>query len=387
MPTHSEADDFDAQMMQRCLTLAQQAVGRTAPNPLVGCVIVQDGEIVGEGFHPAAGQPHAEVFALRSAGDWLCQCPWGDRPHNATLYVNLEPCNHEGRTPPCTAAILQAGIQRVVVGMVDPDPRVSGAGITHLRQAGLEVSVGVEEAACQSLNEAFVWRVTQKRPFGILKYAMTLDGRIATDSGHSQWITSPPARAWVHQLRASVDAVIVGGNTVRRDHPQLTSHGWSDHNPLRVVLSRGLDLPKNAPLWDIALAPTLVLTEQDADDRRADFLIQRGVELQILPQLTPKAAFELLYQRGLNTVLWECGGTLAAAALRDNCVQKIHTFIAPKVIGGSRFGALADIGLERMDAALAIENLHVETIGPDLLISGYLAGYPYCQSSVRAGLG
>jgi diaminohydroxyphosphoribosylaminopyrimidine deaminase/5-amino-6-(5-phosphoribosylamino)uracil reductase len=382
MPTPSVADNFDVQMMQRCLELARQAVGRTSPNPLVGCVIVQEGQIIGEGFHPAAGQPHAEVFALRAAGDWLCQHSPGDRPENATLYVNLEPCNHYGRTPPCTEAILQAGIRRVVVGMVDPDPRVSGSGIERLRQAGLEVIVGVEAAACQALNEAFAWRVTQQRPFGILKYAMTLDGRIATDRGHSQWITSPPARAWVHQLRASLDVVIVGGNTVRRDNPLLTSHGVGDHNPLRVVLSRTLDLPATAQLWQTDLAPTLILTEQGAESHNAEWLIQQGVEIQILPHLTPNAAFELLYQRGLSAVLWECGGTLAAEALREGCVQKIHAFIAPKLIGGSQFGPVADLGFAHMDAALTLQDLDVTTVGPDLLISGYVAGYPYCQSSV-----
>lgn len=177
--------DRDRQYMQRCLELAAQAAGQTAPNPMVGCIIVQGEEIVGEGFHPAAGQPHAEVFALRQAGD---------RARGATLYVNLEPCNHYGRTPPCSEAVVAAGLKRVVVGMVDPDPRVAGGGIARLQQAGIEVTVGVEQAACEQMNEAFVWRVTQRRPFGILKYAMTLDGRIAASTGHSAWVSSPEDR-------------------------------------------------------------------------------------------------------------------------------------------------------------------------------------------------
>ncbi|MEM9164642.1 MAG: bifunctional diaminohydroxyphosphoribosylaminopyrimidine deaminase/5-amino-6-(5-phosphoribosylamino)uracil reductase RibD, partial [Cyanobacteria bacterium P01_F01_bin.4] len=184
--------------INHCLALAQQAAGQTAPNPLVGSVIVKDGKVIGEGFHPKAGEPHAEVFALRDAGD---------QARGATLYVNLEPCNHTGRTPPCTEAILNAGIETVVVGMADPNPTASG-GIERLRSAGLTVIVGVEEAACRQLNEAFIHRVQHRRPFGILKYAMTLDGKIATDTGHSAWVTSPESRRRVHQLRGGCDAVI-----------------------------------------------------------------------------------------------------------------------------------------------------------------------------------
>jgi diaminohydroxyphosphoribosylaminopyrimidine deaminase/5-amino-6-(5-phosphoribosylamino)uracil reductase len=258
--------DTDRAWMQRCLTLAAQAAGHTAPNPLVGSVIVREGEVVGEGYHPQAGQPHAEVFALRAAGD---------RARGATLYVNLEPCNHTGRTPPCTEAILAAGIQRVVVGMVDPDPRVSGGGIARLRAAGLTVAVGVEEAACQRLNQGFVHRVQHQRPFGILKYAMTLDGKIAASSGHSAWVTSSAARAEVHRLRSQCDAVIVGGNTVRQDNPRLTSHGQG-RNPLRVVMSRHLDLPETAHLWDGAVAPTVVFCGPNPDGDRLAHLQAQG---------------------------------------------------------------------------------------------------------------
>ena len=235
--------------MQRCRQLASQAAGKTAPNPLVGAVIVREGQVVGEGFHPGAGQPHAEVLALGAAGD---------RAAGATLYVNLEPCNHTGRTPPCTEAIMAAGIARVVVGMIDPDPRVAGGGVERLRQSGIEVTVGVEAAACQQLNEAFVHSVLQQRPFGILKYAMTLDGKIAASSGHSAWVTGPASRTWVHQLRSRCDAVIVGGQTVRQDNPRLTSHGQGDRNPLRIVMSRHLDLPAQAHLWEVSQAQTIV---------------------------------------------------------------------------------------------------------------------------------
>ncbi|HAN46170.1 MAG TPA: bifunctional diaminohydroxyphosphoribosylaminopyrimidine deaminase/5-amino-6-(5-phosphoribosylamino)uracil reductase RibD, partial [Cyanobacteria bacterium UBA8156] len=216
--------------MNACLALARQ--GRTAPNPQVGAVIIRGGQLLGEGFHPRAGEPHAEVWALRDA------IARGHDVTGATLYVNLEPCNHYGRTPPCTEAIVQAGITKVVVGTVDPDPRVQGQGLARLRQAGIEVVVGVCETACQDLNEGFCHRVRTGRPFGIWKTALTLDGAIATDTGHSFWITGPQARQRVWHLRAACDAVITGGGTVRQDNPALTSHGVSPHNPLRVVLSR-----------------------------------------------------------------------------------------------------------------------------------------------------
>lgn len=358
-------DPIHRRWMMRCLELAQQAAGQTAPNPLVGSVILQGPTIVGEGFHPGAGQPHAEVFALRQAGD---------RAQGATLYVNLEPCNHTGRTPPCTEAILQAGIRRVVAGMVDPDPRVSGSGITRLRESGIEVVVGVEEAACNRVNEAFVCRVLHQRPFGLLKYAMTLDGKIATTIGHSQWVTGPEARAAVHQLRATCDAVVVGGNTVRRDNPRLTSHGHSAHNPRRVVMSRALDLPVHAYLWDISMAPTTVFTSSSsasADRRQA--LEQSGVEVVVLDALTPKAVMQVLYDQGCAQVLWECGGVLAAQAIQDGVIDKVWAFVAPKLVGGQDAPTPIDsLGILEMSSALPLQEVTWRSFGPDLLIEGYL---------------
>lgn len=362
--THPPFDSELVTQMQRCIALAKQAAGRTAPNPLVGSVIVQAGQVVGEGYHPGAGQPHAEVFALRQAGD---------RSRGATLYVNLEPCNHYGRTPPCTEAVIAAGIRRVVVGMIDPDPRVSGQGVQRLQQAGIEVIVGVEEAACQRLNEAFVHRVRHQRPFGIYKYAMTLDGKIAATSGHSAWVTGPEARAEVHRLRACCDAVIVGGNTVRTDNPRLTAHGQSDRNPLRVVMSRTLDLPKVANLWDTTSADTVVFTQTGADAQRSALLHEQGVEVVMLPELTPQLVMTNLHQRGHLAVLWECGGTLAAEAIRAGAVQKVWAFVAPKLIGGSAAQTpLGELHLDRMDQAYPVKDLTWRPLGPDLLIEGYL---------------
>ncbi|OUL26284.1 bifunctional diaminohydroxyphosphoribosylaminopyrimidine deaminase/5-amino-6-(5-phosphoribosylamino)uracil reductase RibD [Nostoc sp. 106C] len=356
--------DFDSRMMRRCLELARRALGRTSPNPLVGAVVVKDGEIVGEGFHPRAGEPHAEVFALRAAGE---------SARGATVYVNLEPCNHYGRTPPCSEGLIAAGVAKVVVGMVDPNPLVAGGGIARLRAAGIEVLVGIEETACQQLNEAFVHRILYKRPLGILKYAMTLDGKIATTSGHSAWVTNQDARSEVHQLRASCDAIIVGGNTVRQDNPYLTSHQVGSHNPLRVVMSRHLNLPENAHLWQTAEAPTLVLTEVGANSNFQELLRQQGVEVVEFTSLTPDNVMAHLYERGFCSVLWECGGTLAASAIAGRAVQKILAFIAPKIIGGSNAPTpVGDLGFTTMTEALPLENVRWRVVGSDCLVEGYL---------------
>ncbi len=359
MTDHSPSD---SQMIRRCLELARQ--GHTAPNPLVGAVVVKDGVVVGEGFHPAAGQPHAEVFALRSAGS---------QARGATIYVNLEPCNHYGRTPPCTEALLAAGVSRVVVGMVDPDLRVSGRGIARLREAGLEVEVGVEEFLCQELNEAFIHRVHHHRPFGILKYAMTLDGKIATTQGHSSWITDQAARTAVHQLRSTCDAVVIGGNTLRLDNPQLTSHQAAGPNPLRVVMSRTLNLPLDAWVWQVDQAPTLVLTEPGANPSLQELLRQQRVEVVEIAPLTPSAAMDYLYHRELLTVLWECGGVLAARAIAEGVVQKVMAFIAGKIVGGTQAPSpVGDLGVQTMAAALVLERVAWQGVGKDLLVSGYL---------------
>jgi diaminohydroxyphosphoribosylaminopyrimidine deaminase/5-amino-6-(5-phosphoribosylamino)uracil reductase len=355
---------FDRAMMQRCLELARQALGKTAPNPLVGSVIVKNGQIIGEGYHPQAGQPHAEVFALREAGE---------NAKNAIAYVSLEPCNHYGRTPPCTEALIEAGVSKVVVGMVDPNPLVAGRGIERLRQAGIEVIVGVEERDCRQLNEAFIHRILHQRPFGILKYAMTLDGKIATKTGHSAWVTGPASRHLVHETRAICDAVIVGGNTVRLDNPNLTSHGVSDRNPLRVVMSRSLDLPIQANLWQTAIAPTVVFTQFGSDKVIQEKLRDQGLEMIELENLTPDLVMQKLYERGLSTVLWECGGVLSARAIEDKCVQKVMAFIAPKIIGGGKARSpVGDLGLERMTEALSLTDITIKSIESDILIEGYL---------------
>lgn len=364
----------DEAIIHRCVQLAQRAAGQTRPNPPVGCVITDNtGRTLGEGYHRRAGMPHAEVNALTDTKQR------GFSPAGATAYVSLEPCNHYGRTPPCAKALVEAGVSRVVVGMVDPDPRTGGGGIRRLRDHGIHVDVGIGDSECRQLTEGFVSRVLKKRPFGVLKYAMTLDGKIAAENRSSKWITGEKSRLRVHSMRAGMDAIIVGGRTVREDNPRLNVRGVVRDGPLspiRVVMTRGLDLPLERSLWDTKESETIVFTH--SVDGRQDIIEKlrgHGVDIIHIPQLTPDHVMEELYKRGCLNVLWECGGGLASQAIRAGAVQKVHAFIAPKIIGGllapSPVGDPA-VG-EDMAAALQLCRHSVETFdNGDVLISGYV---------------
>ena len=352
--------------MGRALQLAALGAGRTSPNPLVGAVVLDpEGRLVGEGFHAAAGLPHAEVGALSQAGE---------RARGGTLVVTLEPCCHQGRTPPCTEAVIAAGLAQVVVAMEDPNPLVAGGGIARLRAAGLTVIVGVMEAEALELNRAFVHRIRHGRPYGILKWAMSADGRTALPNGDSQWISGPAARSWVHRLRASCDAVIIGGGTLRHDDPLLTSRGLRKPEPLRVVLSRSLDLPERAQLWDQSVAATGVAHGPAGPGgaghrpQRSQAWIDQGVEDLELESAEPAALLEALAARGCNRVLWECGAELAAAAIRQDGVQEIATVIAPKLLGGEAARTpLGSLGLERVEAATPWQAAAPINLADDLL--------------------
>ncbi|QNJ14467.1 diaminohydroxyphosphoribosylaminopyrimidine deaminase / 5-amino-6-(5-phosphoribosylamino)uracil reductase [Synechococcus sp. A18-46.1] len=349
--------------MRRALALAALAEGRTSPNPLVGAVLLnREGRLVGEGFHARSGEPHAEVGALAQAGTAAA---------GGTLIVTLEPCCHHGRTPPCSRAVLQAGVARVVVALEDPDPRVAGGGIAQLRQAGVEVITGVLRQEAAEQNRAFLHRVRTGRPWGVLKWAMGLDGRTALPNGTSQWISGADSRRWVHQLRAGCDAVIVGGGTVRADDPLLTSRGRRDPEPLRVVLSRGLDLPAEAQLWDTASAATLVAHGPEAAGKQAP----NGPERLELEQCEPLPLMQHLAARGCNQVLWECGSELAAAAIRQGCVQEVAAVLAPKLMGGvAARTPLGELGFTAMDQVLCGQLLPPRPIGDDWLLSLRLGG-------------
>jgi len=344
--------------MRRAIQLALLSDGRTSPNPLVGAIALDSsGRLVGEGFHSGAGKPHAEIEALAQAGE---------KSVNGTMVVTLEPCCHQGLTPPCTEALIKAGLKRVVIGMVDPDPRVSGNGIARLKDSGLEVIEGVLNQECESINREFSFRVRNGRPWGILKWAMSLDGRIGLPNGSSKWITNIEARDYVHQIRSKCDAVIVGGGTVRADDPLLTSRGKSNFEPLRVIFSRSLDLPKSAKLWDTKIAKTIIAYGPEGDE--AFFSdIPDGPEKLRLNSNDPSELLTSLAKKGCNKILWECGPHLATSAIEANCVQELVVFVASKLIGGnSAMTPLGSFGFQSIDSTYKLQHSRLEQKGEDL---------------------
>jgi diaminohydroxyphosphoribosylaminopyrimidine deaminase / 5-amino-6-(5-phosphoribosylamino)uracil reductase len=347
--------------MRRALRLA--ARGRTSPNPMVGAVVVRDGVIVGEGFHPKAGEPHAEVFALETAGD---------QADGAILYVTLEPCCHHGRTPPCAEAVIHSGVKRVVVAMEDPNPVVSGTGIKALHKAGIEVEVGLLEDKARRLNEGYVKRVTVGLPFVVWKAAMTLDGKIATRSGDSRWVTGEMARRAVHRLRSRSDAVMVGIGTVLADDPELTVRHAKGMSPLRVVVDSEGRVPLDARVLN-SEAPTIVVTRRSAPEANLDRLWSAGV--RVLGVRDVKGRIDLGYlmgelaKMGINTVLLESGGELAASMIAGGLVDRGLLFIAPKIAGGRDAKTPVEgEGVELMDQALPVSRPAVRRFGDDLAL-------------------
>lgn len=355
-------------MMKRALSLARKGIGRTAPNPAVGCVIVRDGSIVGEGWHKKAGTPHAEVHALRQAGE---------KAGNADVYVTLEPCAHFGKTPPCADALVAAGVARVFVGMPDPNPLVCGKGIDILRAAGIEVSVGILERECSRINEGFIKHITTGMPFVILKSAMTMDGRTATSTGDSKWITSEKSRRYVHKLREVVDGIMVGVGTVIADDPQLTCRlKGKRRDPVRIIVDSRLRIPAGARVLDDGcLAATCIATTVRKPERIAE-LEKSGVEIITCGELNDRVdladMMRRLGKRGLQTILLEGGRELAGEFVRMGLVDKFMLFYAPKLLGGGDgFGLFAGKGPERMDAALRLKEISITRFGDDWLVEGY----------------
>ena len=344
--------------MRRAIQLALLAEGRTSPNPVVGAIVLDSNEnLVGEGFHSGAGNAHAEVEALAQAGE---------KSTDGTIIVTLEPCCHHGLTPPCTEALIKAGLKRVIIGMVDPDPRVSGNGISRLKDAGLEVLEGVLKHECEWINREFSFRVRNGRPWGILKWAMSLDGRIGLPNGSSKWITSELARDTVHQIRAKCDAVIVGGGTVRKDDPLLTSRGKSDPEPIRVVFSRTLNLPKTAALWNTNIAKTIIAYGPNANEAFFSDLEQEPEKLS-LNSNDPSELLASLGERGCNKILWECGPLLATSAIESNCVQELVVFVAPKLLGGKpAMTPLTSFGFESINSTYKLQHSLLDRKGTDL---------------------
>jgi len=352
--------DEDTRFMRRALRLATRAAGRTSPNPMVGTVIVRGTEIVGEGYHRAAGEPHAEVSALTKAGD---------AARGATLYTTLEPCAHHGRTPPCVDAILAAGVRRVVAAMRDPDPRTDGKGFRQLKAAGVEVEPGVLEAEALRLNEGFVSRVRRGRPFVVVKLATTLDGRVAAPG--RRYLVGKRALREVHRLRDRSDAVLVGIGTVLADDPALTVREVTGRDPLRVIVDTEARTPPTAKVVR-AKDPqhTVLFVARDADARRTNKLREAGVLLTTLPRadggLDLGAAMRWLGEHGVNTVLSEAGPRVAGALVRGGLADRLMIITAP-IAGGDGPPALAGV-----TGTAELKNLRVRRFGEDVAVEGDL---------------
>lgn len=358
----------DQTFMKTALNLAVKARGRTSPNPLVGCVIVQGEEVVGEGYHLQAGTPHAEIHALTAAGE---------KAANATAYVTLEPCSHFGRTPPCTEALIQANIKRVVVALQDPNPLVSGRGIARLREAGIQVDVGLMSAEAFRLNETFIKAITTGLPFVLYKTALTLDGKISTETGDSRWVSSEASRQYVHQLRDWYDVILVGSETVLRDNPALTCRLPQGRDPVRLIIDGKLRLPENAQVFTASpQSLCIIATTQAASPEKIKHLQDRaGVEVwqYDTQQHVPLAnLLQDLLARGWNSVLLEGGGELAGKLLQHQLIDKVEFFIAPKLVGGNGPSPLSGLHIAHMAEAIPLKDLHLDMSTGDIHVTAYL---------------
>lgn len=351
------------------LELAAKARGRTSPNPMVGAVVVKKGNIAGCGYHLQPGSPHAEVNALNEAGKEAA---------GGTLYVTLEPCCHHGRTGPCTEAVIKAGVGRVVAAMADPNPLVSGKGFKRLQDAGIEVSCGVLENEAWRLNEVFVKYITTGLPFVVAKAAVSLDGKIATRSGKSKWITGPGARAYGHQMRDWYDAIMVGIGTVLADDPSLTARlpGGGGRDPVRVILDSRARIPLNARvLTQRSEAPTIVAVTPGAPRDKLDALRQAGAQVLLVDsdyRVDVAVLMKMLGAKGITSVLIEGGAGIHGAAISAGIVDKAAWFIAPMIIGGQGApGPVGGLGVDDPSEAPALEVVEVRNIGPDIFVEGY----------------
>lgn len=367
---------LDERLMARALELAMRGWGTTSPNPLVGAVIARGEQILAEGWHERAGGPHAEVMALEEAQRR------GIDVRGATMYVNLEPCSHYGRTPPCTLAIIRSGLGRVVSAMEDPNPLVQGRGHRQLERAGIAVTIGVLEEKARQLNEVFIHYITQRRPFVHLKMAASLDGKTATVAGASRWISGSEARAWVHRWRARYGAVGVGVNTVIQDDPMLTARDEYEtplsRQPLRLVFDPALRIPRESRLvrscrqW-----PVLVVTSPQGDPRAKAALEAAGVQVLTVPEtgegLDLKVVLDYLYQREIDSLFLEGGGETAWKFAAAALIDKVSVFFAPLLIGGrSAPGILGGNGFPQLETAQRLRGVTSQVLGQDLLVEAYV---------------
>jgi len=361
----------DRHYMKIALELAARGKGYTSPNPMVGAVVVKDGQIVGKGWHEKVGGPHAEVNAIDDAGELAA---------GSTIYVTLEPCNHQGRTPPCTEKILSAGIKHVVMAMKDPNPDVSGGGADFLTQNGVPVESGILEAEARRLNESFIKFIRTKRPFVTLKCAATLDGRIATRTGDSKWVTGETSRKYVHELRHEMDAIMVGINTVKADNPSLTTRleDKKGVDPIRIVLDSKLSIPEDSKILQIPSgSDTLIITGNSELSPKRMAVEKSGVSVVDAAlkdnRIDLDALMNQLGQMGISSLLIEGGAQVAASALQAKIVNKVNFFYAPKILGGDDgIPMCCGTGPELMANSIPVRDVTVRLFDNDIMIEGYL---------------
>ena len=358
----SESNKENIKWMRRAIFLASLGKGQTSPNPLVGAVILDKNKnLIAEGFHQKAGMPHAEAMAFNNLKN---------DAKGGSMYVNLEPCCHQGKTPPCVDKVISSGIKKIYISIKDPDKRVSGKGIQLLKEAGIKVDIGLCEKESLELNRAFIHRNITNKAFGVLKWAMSFDGRIGLKNGKSKWITNEDSRSLVHCLRAEFDAIIIGGNTFRRDNPLLTSRGSRTPEPLRVIFTRTLDLPSKSNLWDCDVAKTLVIYDSSTANEKLLSRIPDCVEVEKVLSDDPELISKLLAKRGCNKVLWECGPILATSALKAGCINEMISFIAPKILGGENsMNPFGDFEFNEMNEIIKLSYSQVNKIGNDICVT------------------
>jgi diaminohydroxyphosphoribosylaminopyrimidine deaminase / 5-amino-6-(5-phosphoribosylamino)uracil reductase len=363
-------EKVDERYMRHALRLAEKARGRTSPNPMVGAVVVKGGHVIARGYHQQAGQPHAEAIALRKAGA---------AAKGATLYVTLEPCSHTGkRTPPCSPLVIQSGVKRVVIAMIDPNPRVSGGGISAIRKAGIEVVTGVLEPEAHRLNEAFIKHVTKRSPFVTLKIAQTLDGKIATAAGESKWITGKEARDAGHRLRDRNDAILVGINTVLKDNPSLTARLAGSRDPLRVIVDSTLRISPKAKVIDqTSAARTIVATLANASKDKVKKLQTAGAEIMVVKSdkghVDLRDLMRKLGKMDVMSVLIEGGAEVNAAALRSGMVDKVVMFVAPTLMTGTdSLCSIGGVSPMKLGHAIKLQDVTSRFVGRDIMIEGYI---------------
>ena len=363
--------ETDNKFMKEALRQARKGIGRTSPNPMVGAVVVRGGEIIATGYHKRAGENHAEVEALKIIG--------GRARKRDTLYVTLEPCNHYGRTPPCTEAILRSGLKRVVVGMQDPTPTVSGGGSGFLEEKGIEVKIGVLETECRQLNEAYIKFVMTGRPFVIAKSAQTMDGWTATSTGHSKWITNERSRRYVHRLRDMVDGVMVGIGTVIADNPSLTTRlkNRRGKDPVRIIADTHLRTPRDARVINHdSSSMTLLAIGEGVPPERLENREKNLVSTVVCPTKDGKvdlaALMDILGDMSITSLLVEGGAAIMGVLIRERLVDKFYIFRAPKILGGDDgFPMAKGAGPQRMDECMTLKNQRISRLGDDTLFIGY----------------